>query len=96
MTKKPAVLHFYYFYLQSIQMETVIKVSPNELNATLLQKIKKFIGNSKNIDVTISLREFDPAYSEILDQSIYQAENGEGIVSMTMEDFITYSPNNKP
>jgi len=34
-------------------METVIKVSPNELNATLLQKIKKFIGNNNNIDVTI-------------------------------------------
>jgi hypothetical protein len=76
-------------------METVIKVSPNELNATLLQKIKKFIGNSQNIDVTISLREFDPAYTEMLNQSIDQAESGEGIVSMTMEDFFSYSPKNK-
>jgi len=77
-------------------METVIKVSPNELNATLLQKIKKFIGNNNNIDVTISLREFDPEYSEVLDQSIYQAKSGEGLVSMTMEDFVSYSPKNKP
>jgi hypothetical protein len=42
--------------------------------------------------VTICLREFDPAYTEMPDQSIYQAESGEGKVSMTMEDFVFYSP----
>jgi hypothetical protein len=40
-------------------METVIKIHPSELNTELLKKIKKFIGGKENIDVTISLKEFD-------------------------------------
>jgi hypothetical protein len=51
-------------------METVIKVNPAELNASLLNKIKKFIGNKNNVDVTISLREFDPVYADVLERSI--------------------------
>ena len=72
-------------------METVIKVSPSELNTNLLDKIKSFIGNKKNIDVTISLKEFDPDYADSLDHSISQAESGD-IVSMTMEEFVAYIP----
>ena len=45
-------------------METVIKVTPSELNSSLMNKIKKFIGDKNNVDVTISLREFDPAYAD--------------------------------
>ena len=40
----------------------------------------------------ISLREFDPAYDEALDRSIEQAEKGEEIVSMSMEEFVAYTP----
>lgn len=72
-------------------METVIKVSPSELNTSLLDKIKSFIGNKKNIDVTISLKEFDPDYANSLDLSIAQAESGE-IISMTMEELAEYIP----
>jgi len=75
-------------------METVIKVNPSELNSKLLKKIKKFIGDKENIDVTISLKEFDPAYAEGLDRSISQAENGDTL-SFTMEEFIAYVPKKK-
>jgi hypothetical protein len=74
-------------------METVIKVNPSELDSNLLNKIKKFIGKNKNVDVTISLREFDAAYSDTLNQSIEQAE--EEVVSMTMEEFFAYTPDKK-
>lgn len=71
-------------------METVIKLDPSELNLSLLNKIKTFIGNKKNVDVIISLREYDPEYVETLNYSIDQTE--EEVVSMTMEEFLDYSP----
>ena len=73
-------------------METIIKVSPSELNENLLNKIRNFIGGKENIDVTISLREFDPEYSEALDHSIEEAEKGETLISFTMENFMAYTP----
>ncbi len=76
-------------------METVIKINPSELNASLINKIKKFIGNKQNVDVIISLREFDPAYADALDRSIEQAESGREIISMTMEEFVDYVPKKK-
>jgi hypothetical protein len=75
-------------------METVIKILPSELNESLLDKIKSFIGNKKNIDVTISLKEFDPDYTDALDRSISQAESG-NVITMTMEEFVAYKPKNK-
>ena len=72
-------------------METVIKISPAELNENLLNKIRQFIGNKENVDVTISLHEFDVSYADNLDRSIEQAETGQ-VVSMTMEEFVAYSP----
>ena len=50
------------------------------------------IGKKNNVDVVISLREFDPAYVEALDHSIEQAEKGNQLISMTMEDFMSYQP----
>ena len=73
-------------------METVIKIHPSELTSSFLSKIKKFIGNKENVDVTISLREFDQAYVDALDHSIEQAESGQNLVNMTMEEFVNYSP----
>ena len=74
-------------------METVIKVRPSELNTSLLNKIRKFIGGKENIDVTISLKEFDPVYVEDLNRSIQQAENNpDDIITMTMEEFVAYKP----
>ncbi|MEO6673905.1 MAG: hypothetical protein ABIN93_10790 [Ginsengibacter sp.] len=76
-------------------METVIKINSSELNTSLLNKIKKFIGNKDNVAVTISLREFDPTYVDALDRSIEQAESAQDLISMTMEEFVAYSPKNK-
>ena len=75
-------------------METIIKIHPDELNKTLLNKIRKFIGGKENIDIIISLKEFDPEYANALADSIEQAEKGD-IVSMTMEEFVAYTPKRK-
>jgi hypothetical protein len=73
-------------------METIIKVNPSELNEILLDKIRKFIGSRDNIDVTISLKEFDRDYANSLDQSIDEAENTDQLVTFSMDDFMSYSP----
>jgi hypothetical protein len=71
-------------------METIIKVHPSELNTTLLDKIKSLTGNNKNINVTIALNEYDPIYADMLNKSIYQANENENIQSFTMEEFMHY------
>jgi hypothetical protein len=73
-------------------METVIKVNPDELNISLLDKIKAFIGNKRNVDITISFHEFDPNYADTLDRSLEQAESNQNPISMTMEEFVAYTP----
>lgn len=75
-------------------METIIRVNPSELDEKLLNRIRKFIGGKANIDVTISLKEFDPEYAEALDLSIAEAEKSENLVSFTMESFMAYNPSN--
>jgi len=73
-------------------METIIIISPSELDKDLFDKIKEFIGNKENVDVTISIKEFDGGYAEALSNSITEAEDGSNLVSFTMDDFMTYSP----
>jgi hypothetical protein len=75
-------------------METIIKVSPSELNESLMHKIRNFIAGKDNIDVTTSLKEFDAEYVDALNQSIEEAESGQNLVSFTMEDFMAYKPSN--
>ena len=76
-------------------MDTVIKVTPAELNSSLLEKIKSFIGNKNNVNITISLIDSDEAYVNTLDRSIEQAESDEELISMTMEEFVAYTPKGK-
>ena len=76
-------------------METVIKIHPSELNSSLISKIKKFIGDKENVDVIISLKEFDPAYADALDRSIDQAESDQELITMTMEEFVAYTAKKK-
>lgn len=73
-------------------METIIKLTPDELDKNLINKIKGFIGGKENVDVTISIREFNTEYAKTLDASIDEAESGTGLVSFTLEDFMTYAP----
>lgn len=42
-----------------------------------LKKFKKFLAGKDNVDVTISLREYDKTYVDELDKSINDAEKGE-------------------
>ena len=76
-------------------METIIRVSPSELNINLLEKIKAFIGGKNNVDVTISLNEYDPSYADSLSGSIKEAESSENLLTFTMEEFMNYTPGNK-
>ncbi len=76
-------------------MDTVIKVTPAELNSSLLEKIKSFIGNKNNVNITISFSDSDEAYVNTLDRSIEQAESDEELISMTMEEFVAYTPKGK-
>lgn len=76
-------------------METIIKIHPSELDMKLLDKIRAFIGNKENIDVTISLTEFDSAYTNVLNQSLEEANKNESQISFTMEEFIAYTPEKK-
>jgi hypothetical protein len=73
-------------------METIIKLSPSELNISLLNKLKKLIDGKANVELTISVKEYDSEYAAELDNSIEQADGGENLVSMTMEEFLTYTP----
>jgi hypothetical protein len=75
-------------------METIIKISPSELDKNLLNKIKEFIGSKENVDVTISIKEFSSEYAAALDQSIDEADNELHLVSFTMDDFMAYIPAN--
>lgn len=74
-------------------METIIKVSPSELDINLLEKIKTIIGDNNNVDVTISLNEYNPNYVDELNASIHQAENKKNITTFTLQEFMEYSPN---
>ena len=75
-------------------METIIKVHPSELNSSLLNKIHHFISDKQNIDITISLKEFDPLFADDLNRSINEAEAND-VISFTMEKFISYKPQPK-
>lgn len=74
-------------------METVIRLHPSELDLNLLNKIQLFIGKKKNVDVVISICEYDPNYLESLDNSIRESE--QNTISMTMEEFLEYTPSIK-
>jgi hypothetical protein len=71
-------------------METIIKLSPSELNAKLLSRIRKLIGNKENVDVSISVKEYDAEYAFDLEDSIQQVESEQNMVSFSMEEFMAY------
>jgi hypothetical protein len=75
-------------------METIIRVRAGELNLELLKKIKDFIGGKENVEVTISLTEFDPDYASELDRSMQEAQRND-VVTFTMEEFVAYRPEHK-
>ena len=72
-------------------METIIKLSPNELNVGLLDRIRNFIGEKQNVNITISFKETEEDYASVLNRSIQQTENND-LISFSMEDFMEYKP----
>lgn len=70
-------------------METIIKLHSSELDSTLLKKFNLLLA-IKNVDVIISLKEMDSNYSDLLTDSINQAEHE--VISMTLEKFLEYKP----
>jgi len=76
-------------------METIIKISPSELSHELIDKIQGLIGKKKNVDVTISLKEFDETYVETLNESLEQATDENNLITFSMEDFMSYTPAKK-
>ncbi len=75
-------------------METTIRVRPSELNEKLLAKIKEFIGN-KDVDITISVHEYDPSFIDELNRSEQEAQDSRHLISFTMEEFVNYRPAQK-
>ena len=80
-------------------MKTIIKVSPSELNESLLDKIKKIIGSTENAKIIISIhnrsegylrKESRDEYFDRLNESLEQLEKG-NVVSFTAEEFENFS-----
>lgn len=80
-------------------METIIKVNPSELNKSLLDKIKKFIGTGENAEITISINdnvrgnlrsENKEQYFARLDKSIENLEKG-NVIRFTANEFKNFS-----
>jgi hypothetical protein len=81
-------------------METIIKVNPSELNKSLLDKIKKFIGTGGDAEITISINDSSVTgtlrnesceqYFARLDKSLENIEKG-NVVRFTADEFKTFS-----
>lgn len=77
-------------------METVIKIRPSELNANLINILKKLYGKNEDVEITIRmtshaptnlLREEDKAdYFKRLEKSVEDVEKG-NVVFYTAEEF---------
>jgi hypothetical protein len=80
-------------------METFIKVQPQELTYELLDNIRGFLGNKKNFEITITIKEKEAPneknlfgepeaeYETRLNKSISDIENDRGLIPFTVEEF---------
>ena len=72
-------------------MQTVIRLKPNELNQSLLERIKEFIKGKESADITLTISENED-YLTVLNRSVKNIEDKKGIVSFTFEEFANYKP----
>jgi hypothetical protein len=81
-------------------METIIKLKSTDLNARLLNKIKKYAGNEKGLEIQISIKRPDRKSSLLIsetqlqtrqriDRAIEQIEKGRNLVKFSGEEFET-------
>jgi hypothetical protein len=78
-------------------METVIKVTQDEFTHALVDKIKAFLKDRKNFEITINVKEKTASdflfqeppeeYIAQLNQSISDIENNRDLISLTVEEF---------
>jgi len=73
-------------------METVIKIRSKELDNKLFKKIKEFVSDKKNLDITISISDSKEKYLNELDESIKQLEQKDKLITFTLQEFLDYSP----
>lgn len=71
-------------------MEAAIKLRPEELNSGIISKIREMIGERKNVEVTIIVREKNDDYLSTLNRSIHDLEKNKDLISFTMEEFVNY------
>ena len=84
-------------------METIIKIKPEELTHSLVDKIKSYLSNDKDFEITINLKEKSPGlnvvedtqeeYTRCLDKSILELKDGK-TTSFTMKEFEEYVDDN--
>ena len=81
-------------------METIIKLSPSELTAELLDKIKSFVETTPKAEITLSIRdksfprkETREQYFERINRAIDAVEKSENLVSFTFDEFLKFSQN---
>ena len=48
-------------------METIIKMRASELDSKMLDRLREFIGDKENADITITIKEFDYDFMDDLD-----------------------------
>lgn len=83
---------FFSFAEQSDSMETVIKIRSKELDNKLFKKIKEFVSDKKNLDITISISDSKEKFLNELDESISQLKEKDKLITFTLEEFLDYSP----
>ncbi len=78
-------------------MQAVIKIKPAELTNELIDNIKRMFGETKNIEITISVQDVTPKtslyeqtkeeYVQRLNTAIENIKNNHNQVVFTMEEF---------
>ncbi|MEP7129319.1 MAG: hypothetical protein ABI729_10640 [Chitinophagales bacterium] len=73
-------------------METVIKIRAKEFDNKLFKKIRDFVSDQKNMDITISIGDSSERILNDLDKSIQQLDQKDKLIAFTSKEFLEYSP----
>lgn len=75
-------------------MDAVIKLKASELNATLIDRIKALLKDNDDAEITISINN-TLEYYKVLDKSRKDLEEGQNLISFTMEELVEYTYKSK-
>jgi len=82
-------------FAESIFMDAVIKVRISELNAGLIDRIKTLFQGKEDVELTISFDDRQQKYYDVLDRSKKDLEQGNNLVTFTMDELEAYSNNRR-